>query len=31
MKKYGMTLGQAEKMGVIPPDVQEALDANRRA
>lgn len=25
MKKYGMTLGQAEKIGVVPPDVQEAL------
>lgn len=29
MVKYGMTLGQAEKMGVIPPDVQEALNGNR--
>lgn len=31
MKKYGMTLGQAEKMGVIPPDVQEALHGDHPA
>lgn len=29
MRKYGMTLGQAEKVGVIPPDVQEALNGDR--
>lgn len=29
MRKYGMTLAQAEKIGVIPPDVQEALNGNR--
>jgi hypothetical protein len=31
MRKYGMTLGQAEKMGVIPPDVQEALSGDLQA
>jgi hypothetical protein len=29
MRKYGMTLKQAEKMGVVPPEVQEALNGNR--
>lgn len=28
-QKYGVTLGQFEKMGVIPADVQEALSGNR--
>lgn len=31
MRKYGMTLAQAEKIGVIPPDVQEALHGDRSA
>lgn len=28
-RKYGISLTTFEKMGVIPPDVQEALNGNR--